>query len=239
MRVSDYLAYRAALHGIRGRAGRAAVARAVERCQLGVMSRRRCGPLSKGYRQRVGLAAAIVHDPALLILDEPTSGLDPAQVIETRRIIRDLAGARTTIIVSHILPEVERSCDRIVIFARGRVVADGSPTALPAIGLSGRRVTAEVRAPSIEATREVLRRAGIAPHAQVEALPDGWSRLRLVFDASEPDPRPALAMAFADARIDLRELRDDAPSLEAFYIRAVERDGAAGDHPVHGEGGAA
>ncbi|MBN8646129.1 MAG: ABC transporter ATP-binding protein, partial [Planctomycetes bacterium] len=104
MRVRSYLAYRAGLYAMRGRAAREAVERVIDRCRLGEARSRRIGTLSKGFRQRVGLAAAILHDPAVVILDEPTSGLDPAQVVEARELIRELSGRRTMLIVSHILP---------------------------------------------------------------------------------------------------------------------------------------
>src|SRR5690606_3529944 len=127
MRVREYLDYRGRLFGMRRPERRAAISRVLGRCWLTDVHRTRIGALCKGYRQRVGLAAALLHDPEVLILDEPTSGLDPTQIAETRTLLRGLAGERTLLLSSHILPEVERTCERILVIARGRIRADGSP----------------------------------------------------------------------------------------------------------------
>jgi ABC-2 type transport system ATP-binding protein len=123
MRVREYLGFRARLYGVPD--ARSAIESAQDRCGLTSASNRLIGQLSRGYRQRVGLAAAILHDPSVLILDEVTSGLDPLQVIEVRKLIEALASERTILISTHILSEVETLCDRIVLFARGRVIAQG------------------------------------------------------------------------------------------------------------------
>jgi ABC-2 type transport system ATP-binding protein len=122
--VEEFLAFCAALRGVvRGRK-RAAVDHALERCGLGAVRGRRIGNLSKGYRQRVGLAQALVHSPDVLVLDEPTVGLDPHQIHEIRNLIRSLAGAQTVLLSTHILPEVAMTCSRVVVVHRGRVVAE-------------------------------------------------------------------------------------------------------------------
>jgi ABC-2 type transport system ATP-binding protein len=121
MPVEALLGFRASLHGLRGKARKSAVDRAVDACALQSVRRRRVGQLSKGYKQRVGLATAILHDPPVLVLDEPSNGLDPGQITETRSLIRRLAEGRTVLVSSHILPEIERTCDRVVILARGRL----------------------------------------------------------------------------------------------------------------------
>jgi ABC-2 type transport system ATP-binding protein len=125
MRVREYLMYRAGIKGLHGSAARAAVGRVVERCWLTDVQRQLVGTLSKGYRQRVGLADAILHDPPVLILDEPTAGLDPTQIRETRELIRDLGRQHTVLLSTHILPEVEMTCDQAIIINRGRVVDAG------------------------------------------------------------------------------------------------------------------
>ena len=127
MRVVDYLTFRARLFGVPARARRGAIAHALGKCWLNDVARKRIGQLSKGYKQRVGLAAALLHNPPVLVLDEPSSGLDPTQIYETRKLIRDLAKDRCVLVSSHILPEVERTCDRVLIIARGRLRADGTP----------------------------------------------------------------------------------------------------------------
>ncbi|MFO0844521.1 MAG: ATP-binding cassette domain-containing protein [Gemmataceae bacterium] len=125
MRVVEYLTYRGGIKGLHGRACRAAVERVVDRCWLKDVRRQLIGTLSKGYRQRVGLADALLHDPPVLILDEPTAGLDPSQIRETRGLIRDLGEQHTVLLSTHILSEVEMTCDRAIIINRGRVAAAG------------------------------------------------------------------------------------------------------------------
>jgi len=242
MRVGDYLRYRARLYGLDRRAGRAAVGRCAELCRVADVRRRRIGHLSKGYRQRVGLASVLLHDPQVLILDEPTSGLDPAQIAETRRLIRDLAGTRTTVIVSHVLPEVERSCDRIILLARGRVQADGSPEALVKALPGAGRYTIEARAapPSAGAPRspdQVLRAVAGVESLEMMQSPDGWQRCLVGFAPNAPDQRERLAQACASAGLLVRELRPQAASLEDVYLRVVAY--ADNAHPAPAEGAAA
>ncbi|MEE3001389.1 MAG: ABC transporter ATP-binding protein [Planctomycetota bacterium] len=123
MRVAEYLLFRSRLYVLPNPAG--AISRAVDRCGLSEVVNRPIGHLSRGYRQRVGLAAAILHDPAVLVLDEPTSGLDPLQVIEVRQLIEELSADRTILLSTHVLQEVEAICDRVILLARGRLVAEG------------------------------------------------------------------------------------------------------------------
>jgi len=124
MRVEDYLRFVAKLKGVSRNGLDEAVQKAARGCGLEGVMRRICGQLSKGYRQRVGLAAAIVHNPPVLILDEPTIGLDPRQIIEIRKLIRGLAKERTVVLSTHILPEVSQVCDKVVIINDGRVVLE-------------------------------------------------------------------------------------------------------------------
>jgi len=128
MRVREYLMFRARLKGVPACLRKRRVAECVERCGLAEVGTRIIGHLSKGYRQRVGLADALIGDPKILILDEPTVGLDPNQVRETRELIRELGETRTVLLSTHILPEVELICGRTIIIDRGRIVAD-APTA--------------------------------------------------------------------------------------------------------------
>jgi ABC-2 type transport system ATP-binding protein len=125
MRVAEYLTYRAGIKGLHGRAASAARDRVIGRCWLTDVRRQLIGTLSKGYRQRVGLADAILHDPPVLILDEPTAGLDPGQIRETRQLIRDLGQQHTVLLSTHILSEVEMTCDQAIIINRGQVAAAG------------------------------------------------------------------------------------------------------------------
>lgn len=239
MRVGEYLSYRAALFGVRGAARRRAIDAAVQRCSLAAVMRQRTSTLSKGFRQRVGLASVLLHDPRVLILDEPTSGLDPAQIAEVRALIRDLSGERTMLIVSHILPEVERSCDRIIVFARGRVQADGKPEDLVRAmspGAGSYLVEARQERDNAPTPAAVLSRiAGarvIADDAADKAVPAGWRSLRITFDhATETqDMREPIARAAADAGLLVRELRRSGggASLEDLYLRIIAREDEGG-----------
>ncbi|MBV6404963.1 MAG: ATP-binding cassette domain-containing protein [Flavobacteriales bacterium] len=130
MPVLDHLRFAARLQGLSPERIRERLGEMVRVCGLDAEKHKRVGELSKGYRQRVGLAQAMVHDPEVLILDEPTTGLDPNQIVEIRELIKEVGRAKTVIFSTHILPEVEATCDRILIINRGRIVADGSPTDL-------------------------------------------------------------------------------------------------------------
>ncbi|MGH7934444.1 MAG: ABC transporter ATP-binding protein [Candidatus Binataceae bacterium] len=132
MRVEQYLQFVARLRGVKRAAVDGAVDHVVSVCGLSEMSHRICGQLSKGYRQRVGLAQALIHDPPVLVLDEPTIGLDPRQIHEIRELIRGLAGGRTIVLSTHILPEVSQICDKVVIINDGQVVLEEQLSNLPA-----------------------------------------------------------------------------------------------------------
>ena len=126
MKVRDYLEFVARIKGVAGRNIQKSIDTALERVNITHVQDRVCGKLSKGFRQRVGLAQALIHNPPILILDEPTSGLDPKQIIEVRELIQRLAGEHTIILSTHILPEVKLMCDRIVIINEGQIVAQGT-----------------------------------------------------------------------------------------------------------------
>ncbi|OJJ15627.1 gliding motility-associated ABC transporter ATP-binding subunit GldA [marine bacterium AO1-C] len=130
MPVMDYLAFCAQLQGMPKSKLNARIREMIELCGLDREKHKKIGELSKGYRQRVGLAQAMIHDPDILILDEPTTGLDPNQIVEIRKLIKELGRAKTVILSSHILQEVEATCDRILIIDKGRIVADGTAASL-------------------------------------------------------------------------------------------------------------
>jgi ABC-2 type transport system ATP-binding protein len=130
MPVIDYLAFVAALQGVKDEDIDGRVREMVKVCGLNAEKHKKIGELSKGFRQRVGLAQAMIHNPEILILDEPTTGLDPNQIVEIRKLIRELGKQKTVILSTHILPEVEATCDRILIINKGKIVADGTSETL-------------------------------------------------------------------------------------------------------------
>jgi len=234
MLVRDFLGYRARLFNIPARDRRKAIAHAADRCALKEVMRKRISALSKGFRQRVGLAAALLHDPPLLILDEPTSGLDPAQIAETRRLIRELAGERTMLLVSHLLPEVEKTCDRVIVFVRGRVRADGPPRELVHRLAAEAPCLVEVGGTTAAGLRAALAPLGSLASISIESeATDGTVRAKLTAkkttgkaseDAGSPEAlRVAVGKTLHAANLNIRELRTDAPSLETLYISLIEQ----------------
>lgn len=219
LRVQEYLRFRAKLRGLDRAARESAIQRVAKRCWIEDVMRKPCGHLSKGYRQRVGLADALLHNPKVLILDEPTVGLDPTQIRETRSLIRDLAKEHTVILSSHILPEVEVTCQRIIIISRGKIVASGSVDELRQRAAGEVKYVAELRAPEGEVAEAVRGVSGVKS-VQTHVL-DGWTRVTV---AAPGDPRDAIYRVATTKNWTLRELRRDAPSLEEFFIRAVVGD---------------
>lgn len=207
MRVGDYLGFVARLRGIARRERAARVDEALDRCGLGAMRGREIRALSKGYRQRVGLAQAIVHDPDVLVLDEPTSGLDPNQVVEIRALIRALGREKTIIFSSHVLAEVQAVATRVVILGRGRIVADGPPAALTGRGA----LRVEVDDPAA-----VVTLLGGVPGVSGARVVDG----EVEVSAAE-DVRAAVARAVVGAGHALLGLRP-ADDLEAVFRRLTE-----------------
>ncbi len=217
MRVVEYLRFRAGLKGVPGRRVDAVVDGVVGRCGLSGVVRQTIGTLSKGYRQRVGLADAIAGDPKVLVLDEPTSGLDPNQVQDVRALVRSLREAHTVLFSSHQLHEVEQVCDRVLIFRQGRVIAQDTTDNLRAQAARGATVTVELAA--AEAGRLPALLEGLCRETGREALDDGWLRLTLEAGggAGGGDPRVALFERAATAGLVLRELTRRRLSLEEVF----------------------
>jgi len=194
------------------------------------VAKRRVGHLSKGYRQRVGLAAALVHDPSVLILDEPTNGLDPTQIREARSLIRELSDNRTTLLCSHILPEVERTCDRVIIMAGGEIRADGTPSDLIRSAQRSPRYIVEVRTNPSAGIEHALKTLATVPGiAMSKPAPQqpldankGWSIIELEATPGEQDLREAIAATAEDSGLFIRELRTLMPSLESLFVQLVD-----------------
>jgi len=215
LRVDEYLAYRAALKGVAHKDRRARIDEALAAVALVPERRRIIGQLSKGYRQRVGLADALLHRPDVLILDEPTDGLDPNQRRDTLALIATLGKERTVILSTHILPEVESVCARVVILDRGRVIAEGRPAEL----VDAERDLRLVARPTGTSDRDAILAALRAVDGVIEvtALDGDAFRIKSARDVREQVARAVLAVA------ELRELRPSALGLERVFAELTVR----------------
>src|SRR5438876_5347869 len=173
MKVEEYLDFRGRLRGMERDERRKRIDYVVERCWLPSVRRKTIGHLSKGFRQRVGLADALLHNPPVLILDEPTVGLDPAQIRETRKLIKDLGGDHTVMLSTHILPEVEQVCDRAIVIAGGRIVAQGTPDELRKSRQMSARVLVECRGPAKDVENALARVSGVGDVQMMESVANG------------------------------------------------------------------
>jgi ABC-2 type transport system ATP-binding protein len=216
MRTREFLNFRGKLRGMSKADRETAMRRVIDRCWLGEFIDRPIGQLSKGMKQRVGLADALLHDPAVLILDEPTIGLDPTQIRETRKLVSDLARKHTIILSSHILPEVEAVCQRTIIIAGGKVRASGAISEVRDRIKGASRLIAEMRGPKPEIEAAVKQVPGVR---RVDAtLVDGWNRLRIESGEGQ-DVRELIAGLAAKHQWALRELRLEVGTLEEFFVQ--------------------
>jgi ABC-2 type transport system ATP-binding protein len=223
MRVREYLAYRARLEEVPSGQVRVRVEEVVESCLLAEVAGRKIENLSKGFRQRTALAGALVHRPPVLILDEPTVGLDPMQIIKIRQMIRTLGRERAVLLSTHILPEVDAVCDRVLIIDRGRIVAEGTPGDLRR-RLAGSPVVRATFQGTV-AARESL--AGLPGAVAVEETAGDRETLVRVECAPEADLREEIFhLAVAKGWV-LRELSRDVATLEDVFVRLTRHDEAA------------
>src|SRR5579863_5037655 len=217
MEVIEYLNFVARIKGVPKPGAKKRIDEVMEKCAVADVRNKEIGKLSKGYRQRVGLAQAILHNPDVLILDEPTAGLDPHQIIETRDLIKGLAGHHTIILSTHILPEVEQVCERVVIIAKGKVVATDTVHNLTSRLRGSESVAVEVIAPDGSGVQSRLEQvAGVSRVISKESK-DG--RLHFTVESLEGKHiRPALARAVIEAGWNLNELHGMALSLEEIFL---------------------
>ncbi len=229
MRVAAYLDFVAEVKGLSRAARKKRVGEVMERCRIADMEHRLIGKLSKGYRQRVGLAQAIISDPAVLILDEPTIGLDPQQITEIRALIKSLAGEHTVILSTHILPEVSMVCGEVIIINKGSIVAQGAIDSLVEQFFPTARLHVQLAGP-LTAVRAALR--GIPGVVAVHDEPPAGDSAQ-AFVVESPRGRDVRAEVFrlaAQQKWDLLELRRVGMTLEEVFIRVVageETDGGA------------
>lgn len=222
MRVVDLLDFVGRARGLRGSALSDALERVLDRCGLTGWGTRRVRTLSKGYRQRVGLALALLTDPPVLVLDEPTSGLDPNEVTRMRGLIEELGRTKTVLLSTHVLPEVQAVCRRVVILSRGRVVADGSPLELAAAEREALRVT--VRARDVEPGAVAVELSGVPGVAEVRPLGvDDEGHIGHALTVNERRETAVRVAGLIHARgWALIELAHELPTLEHVFLRRTE-----------------
>jgi len=228
MSVVEYLTFVSKIKGVAPAERRQRVKAIMERTRVADMANRLCSRLSKGYKQRVGLAQALIHNPDVLILDEPTAGLDPKQIIETRELIKELAGDHTIILSTHILPEVSQTCQRVVIINKGRVVAIDTPDNLTSRLRGSETMYVQVDAPGnnvVDVAQSLGRVAGVT--RIVEADRRNGLVAYEVESESGRDVRRDLARAVVNRGWGLTELRPMRMSLEEIFLSLTTDEAAA------------
>jgi ABC-2 type transport system ATP-binding protein len=219
MTVREYIDFVARIKGVPSAERKQRVASVMERTQVADMAERHCAKLSKGYRQRVGLAQALIHNPDVLILDEPTAGLDPKQIIETRELIRGLGGEHTVVLSTHILPEVAQTCHRVVIINKGRVVAVDTPDNLTARLRGAETMFVQVDAGVEDAGPVLATVAGVTRVTAADArnAPGGFE----VESTRGTDVRRELSRTIVNRGWGLLELRPMRMSLEEIFLQVT------------------
>ena len=229
METGEYLTFVGKLKGLSGTDLRKRVDYVCDRCAVADVKNKLLGRLSKGYRQRVGLAQAIVHNPEVLILDEPTSGLDPKQINETRELIKSLGGDHTIILSTHILPEVEQTCEQVLIINKGKLVATDSVHNLQNRARGAESVLLEVsgRNGSLDFAAVQQRLEQVAGVSRVVAKQNLQNRSSFEVESGKGFVRGDLARAVVESGWDLNELRPAAMSLEEIFLQLTGGEAAA------------
>jgi ABC-2 type transport system ATP-binding protein len=225
MTVGEYLTFVAKIKGVPSGERKQRIKQVMERTWIADMAGRACSKLSKGYRQRVGLAQALIHNPDVLILDEPTAGLDPKQIIETRQLIKELAGDHTVILSTHILPEVSQTCERVVIINKGKVVAIDTPDNLTARLRGSETMYVQVDAGSTDAGRALASVAGVTRVVEADRR-DGVVGYEIDSERGR-DVRRELARAIVSNGLGLLELRPMRMSLEQVFLSLTTEESEA------------
>jgi ABC-2 type transport system ATP-binding protein len=224
MTVRGYLRFVARVKGVPREGLEDEVTRVMDRVHVAEVADRIIGRLSKGYRQRVGLGQALLNDPPVLILDEPTVGLDPKQIHEVRELIKEWSGRHTVILSTHILPEVEQTCSRVVIISNGRIVAVDTPSNLVSQLRGGDRTRLDAVGPREAILNRLRSLEGVT---LVSDQASGNDRVRLEVEThTSEDPRPMLARAIVEGGWDLLEMQSSTMSLEDIFLELTTKDGA-------------
>jgi len=223
MAVSSYLNFVAKIKGVRSGQRKSQVADVIEKCSLGDVRNRIIGKLSKGYKQRVGLAQALLNNPEVLILDEPTIGLDPKQIHEVRSLIKGLASTHTVILSTHILPEVSMTCNRVVIINKGKVVAMDTPEGLARQLRGAERISLTVDGP-LDSVRDKIKEIEGVLNVEASGEPGGSVATYTVEWQLDSDLRRVLAATVVNAGWGLLDLRGISMSLEDVFINLTTQE---------------
>ena len=221
MSVTGYLKYMGTLRGMPPKAIKTRIGEVVDVCRLGDYRKTQIGKLSKGFRQRVGIAQAILHEPQVLVLDEPTIGIDPIQVVETRKLIQELGRNQTVVLSSHILPEVSMICDRVLIINEGRIVAEDTPKNLAERLQGVDRLEVEVGGPAAEVL-PVLK--GIKGVNNVAHIDQNGRHTYTIQAQSGQDLRDEISQAIISNGWSLRGLQMVGMSLEEIFLRLTTHE---------------
>jgi ABC-2 type transport system ATP-binding protein len=222
MRVREYLQFRGQIKGLKGKTLKVRMDEVLERCGLREVRRKMIKTLSKGFRQRVGLADALIHDPPLLILDEPTNGLDPNQIRSIRHLIKQLGKSHTILLSTHILTEVEMICDKIVIINGGKILASDTPSNLVSTMRAAGRISIEVKADP-EKARERMISLDHVRKVIYERSRDDWEEFSVLVE-SGTDTRERLARLARDEDWPLRSLHRHDATLEDVFVELTRKD---------------
>jgi len=233
MTIVEYLTFVAKIKGVAAADRRHRVKTIMDRTRVAEMANRLCSRLSKGYKQRVGLAQALIHNPDVLILDEPTAGLDPKQIIETRQLIKELAGDHTIILSTHILPEVSQTCQRVVIINKGRVVAVDTPDNLTSRLRGSETMYVQVDTAGADIATSLGRVAGVTKVSEADRR-NGLVGYEVESESGR-DIRRELARTIVSSGWGLTEIRPMRMSLEEIFLSLTTDEAAAAATPAGGE----